>query len=199
MLTIDLPERDIPGAEFFDNRTQTFITIQARHIPAIHLQLEHSLMSIAKWESKWHESFMGKDPLSGEEFLDYIRCMTVNPQKDPDVYQYLTEDAVNQIVEYMNNPYSAWEIRNSSKDQKKKKRRRHETVESIYYAMIQYGIPESYERWHFNRLQALIDYCSEQGGSTSGAGGPRKKTEREIMEMYRAMNEKNRKKFKSKG
>ena len=67
--------------ELFDNSTQEFITIPSRHIDPIHLQLEHSLMSIAKWESKWHESFFDKEEMTGEQLIDYIRCMTINPQK----------------------------------------------------------------------------------------------------------------------
>ena len=198
MLTIDRPERDIPGAEFFDNVKQEFITIEPRHLDAVHLQLEHSLMSIARWESRWHEPFIGRKDLTAEEFLDYIRCMTINPQKNPNVYKCLLNDDLQEIAEYMNDPQSAWEIV-SKEDKKPKKKKRPDTVESIYYAMIQYGIPQEYEKWHFNRLMALIDYCDYKGGSSSGAGGPAKKTQREMMEMYRAMNEKARKKYNSKG
>jgi hypothetical protein len=65
--------------------------------------------------------------------------------------------------------------------------------------MIQYGVPLDCEKWHFNRLMALLDYCDSKGGSSSGAGGPAKQSRKEILEMYRALNEKNRKKYHSKG
>ena len=196
MLIVDCPARDIKGLEYFDNRTQEFVTVEPRHIDPIHLQLEHSLMSIAKWEAKWHEPFLGKDNLTGEELLDYVRCMTINQQKNPDTYQDLTQEALLEIVEYMQDESSAWKI---SPKKKGKKQKKPDSVEAIYYAMIQYGIPMDCEKWHFNRLMALIDYCDSKGGSTSGAGGPAKKSQKEIMEMYRALNEKNRKKYNSKG
>lgn len=196
MLLIDHPARDIPKIEFFDNRTQEFITIEARHVGPIHLQLEHSLMSIAKWEAKWHEPFIGREDMTGDELKDYVRCMTINPQKNPEVYDDLSREDIAKIVEYMEDPHSAWVI-NSKK--KGKKQKRPDTIEAIYYAMIQYGIPMECEKWHFNRLIALLDYCDSKGGSTSGAGGPVKRSQKEIMEMYRAMNEKNRKKYNSRG
>lgn len=200
MLTIDCPARDIPKREYFDNIRQEFITIEGKHINPIHLQLEHSLMSIAKWESRWHKAFITNDNLTGEELIDYLKCMTINQQKDPDVYNNLPQEELNRIVEYMQDPYSAWEIISNKKRAKPVRRsKRPESVEMVYYAMIQYGIPMECEKWHFNRLMALIDYCDYKGGSTSGAGGPNKRSEKEIMEMYRAMNEKNRKKYHSKG
>ena len=198
MKVIDRPERIVPGSEFFDNRTQTFITVEEKHIPAIHLQLEHSLMSIAKWESKWHEPFIGREGLTAEELLDYIRCMTINPQKNPDIYTDLDQNDLLEIVNYMHDGSSAWEI-TGTKKKGGKKSRKPDTVEAIYYAMIQYGVPMECEKWHFNRLMALLDYCDYKGGSTSGAGGPAKKSQKEMMEMYRAMNEKARKKYNSKG
>ena len=197
MKTIDRPARDLPQAEFFDNRTQEFVTIEAKHLPAVHLQLEHSLRSIAKWESRWHEPFIGRDDLSGEMLLDYIRCMTINTVKDPAVYDALTQEDLLEILEYMQDANSAWQIREEKK-KTKKGRKKPDTVEAIYFAMIQYGIPPEYENWHFNRLIALIDYFDSKGGG-EGGGSPRKKSEREIMEMYRALNEKNRKKYNSKG
>ena len=198
MKIIDIPARDIPSVEYFDNRIQEFVKTEARHIDPIHLQLEHSLMSIRKWEAKWHEPFIDANAkLSGEKLLDYIRCMTVNPVKNPQVYNDLTKEALEDIIEYMQDPQSAWVINQKKKGGKKS--RKPDTAETIYYAMIQFGIPQECEKWHFNQLMALIDYCDSKGGSTSGAGGPAKKSQKELMDMYRAINEKNRKKYNSKG
>lgn len=197
MLIIDVPARDVAQQEYFNNQTQEFITIESRHIDPIHLQLEHSLMSIAKWESKWHEPFFEKENMTGEQLIDYIRCMTINPQKDPSVYMDLRQEDILKIIEYMEDPYSAWVIPKKKKGKKFKKTA--DTVEAIYYGMIQYGIPMECEKWHFGRLAALLDYCDSKGGSVSGAGGPAKKSQKEILEMYRAINERNRKKYNSKG
>lgn len=196
MLYIDIPARDIPRQEYFDNSIQEFITVEERHIDAIHLQLEHSLMSISKWESKWQKPFVRDENMTGEELLDYIRCMTINQQKNPKVYDDLTNEAVLQIVEYMNSPQSAWKIKPKKKWKKPNKP---EPAEMIYFAMIQYGVPIECEKWHYNRLMALLDYCDNKGGSSPGGGSPKKRSEKELMDMYRTMNEKNRKKYNSKG
>ena len=199
MLVIDVPARTIPKREFFDNSTQTFIEIAEQYIEPIHLQLEHSLMSVSKWESKWHEPFFDNKQLSGEKMLDYVRCMTINPQKNPKVYELLPEDKVLEIVEYMEDPSSAWVI--SPKKKGRKSKSKAYTVELIYYNMIQLGIPMECEKWHLNRLMALMDFCDEKGGSApgGGGGGPAKQSRREILEMYRAINERNRKTYNSKG
>lgn len=200
MLLIDRPAREIPAREFFDNRTQTFVTVPAQRLPAIHLQLEHSLLSIAKWEGKWHTSFLENESMTAEEFLDYVRCMTVNAQKDPSVYDGLTQEDFEKIVEYMRDPMSATELPDK-KQQKKKGRKKPDTAESFYFAMTQLGIPFDCEKWHFNRLAALINYCAENdaGGGGKGSGANKPKSQREMMELYHALNQKNRKKYNSKG
>ena len=197
MKIIEHPACDIPRREYFDNRSQEFIIIEAEHREAFTLKLEHSLMSIAKWEGRWKKPFLDDKELTGEELLDYIRCMTINTVKNPKVYDWLANEDLLEILNYMRDSNSAWEIR---KDQKKpKKKTKPKPVEHIYFAMVQYGIPLDCEQWHFNRLMALIDYFDNQGGGTPGAGGQKKRSEREIMDMYRALNEKNRKKYNSKG
>lgn len=199
ILTIDHPAREIPEQEFFDNRTQMFITVPAHRVPAIHLQLVHSLMSISKWESRWHTSFMSKENMTGEEFLDYIRCMTINPQKNQDVYKYLTQEDFEIIGNYIQDPMSAFVVKKKGK-KPPKNRRQQDTVEAVYYAMINLGIPmDLCQKWHFNRLSALIDYCADNGMSGMAGTAGRPKSQREMMEMYHALNQKNRKKYNSKG
>lgn len=199
-LLIDHGETIFPKMEYFDNRSQEFITIEEKRLGPVHLLLAHSLVSVAKWESRWCVPFVGKEQLTENEFIDYVRCMTVNEPKDPNMYDYLIQKDVDKIAAYMQAPFSAWEIRTAQKESKRRKKRP-ETVEAIYYAMIQLGIPMECEKWHLNRLIALIDYCGYQGGSMPGGGGgsPAKRSQKEIMELYRAMNEKNRKRFNSKG
>lgn len=197
MITIAHPERDIPAMELFDNSTQEFITLPAQHLDRMNIQLEHSLMSVAKWEGIWHESFQEQQRIEGEKLLSYIKCMTVNAQKNPDIYHQLVREDLERIVDYMQDPKSAWEIRPQKPEPKRK--RKPQTAEEIYWAMVQYGLPWDCEKWHFNRLLALLDYFDYKGSSSPGYGGQKKKSEREIMEMYRAMNERNRKRFKSNG
>lgn len=204
MITLRIPERHFPKIEGFNNATQEFVIFrEEKHISAYELKLEYSLKSIAKWEMRWHKPFFNDEKLSSEEWIDLIRCMTVNTVKDPESYNYLTNKEVNVIQAYMEDPQSAWEIvpdKDKDKEKKKaKKAKRKMTVEAIYYKMIQYGVWESCENWNLNRLLALLDYFDAQGGSTPGAGGQKKKTERELMSMYHDMNQKARAKYHSRG
>ena len=194
MIVIDHPAMDIPQQEFFDNRSMEFITIPAKHVDAFHLQLEHSLLSIARWESKWHTSFVNKDPITGEELMDYIRCMTINPQKNPEVYEYLTQEDMYRIRDYMSDQMSAWKMREAKSKSKKKTV---ETAETFYFAMIELGIPFECEKWHFNRLLALIDYSASKNGNGGKSGKSR--SQKEMMQYYHELNVANRKKYHSKG
>ena len=196
MLVIDREERDIPKVEYFDQATQEFITIPGRHANAIHLQLEHSLLSIRRWEAKWHEVFGAVGQMDEERFRDYVRCMTINPQKDPEVYRDLLPEDFVKIGEYIQDPMSAYDM---SKKKKPKKKQKPEPAEAYYFAMTQLGIPFDCEKWHFNQLMALIDYCATNGsgGMAGSQGKPR--SQREMMELYHALNQKNRKKYNSKG
>ena len=155
-------------------------------------------MSIAKWESKWHKPF---DPenLNDEEFLDYIRCMDTNPTaNDTNIYRYLSQKDFTNILQYMLDPCTAWV--DPTKKKKPNEKEKPKTVEMIYYAMIKLEIPPEYEKWHINRLIALINYFNYQDGGESTVG-PRqqKKSAKEIMMAYHELNQANRKKYHSKG
>ena len=67
------------------------------------LCLEHSLVSLSKWESKWHKPFLSKVEKSYEETIDYIKCMTVTKNVDPEVYNHITSENMKQIDEYIKN------------------------------------------------------------------------------------------------
>ena len=172
MLTIDLPE-----IEIYLPKTKEFKTL-----PAARLLLEHSLRSISKWEEKHHKPFLSvQKELSLEEFMDYVVCMTTNPQKDPEVYQRLRESDVMTILQYMRDPHTA-------------KTFPHEgpprglivpqTSEDYYSAMAYYGIPFECANWHFNRLSALIKTCNKNNSGGSG----KMMTERETADFYDQLN-----------
>ena len=201
MLIIDIPAQDLPEREFFDPVNSEFITFPAIHTDAARLQLEHSLMSVRKWESIYHKSFMTAETLSDAEFLEYIRCMTINPQKNGNIYNVLSDYDKKRILEYMGDTKSAWVMKKQKKKEKRKKNEQF-TCETVYYNMVQYGIPFECEKWHLNQLLALIDCFGENGsgGLTSPGGGQAKKmSEKAMLDMYRGLNEKNRKRFNSKG
>ena len=193
MMILSHPERTIPEKTVFDPATSTFIRIPEMHLKPMYLKLEHSLMSVRKWEAEDERAFSDEENMSAEDLIGYIKCMTINTQKDDSVYDQLSANDLIQVSRYIERANSAYKIRKSRKNDR---RRRGHTVESIYYAMIQYGIPiDPCETWHLGSLLALIDYCG-----TKGNGGSEKpKNMRELRESWYRINEANRKKYNSRG
>lgn len=177
----------IPECELFDNNTNRFL-----HCPAVHLQMEHSLIAVSKWEAKWKKPFLKKEERSNEEFLDYIRFMTINQNVDPKVYYRLGPKEFETIKQYIDDPHSATTFSNLKNDKSKKKEII--TAERIYYWMASAQIPFECEKWHLNNLMNLLKIASiENGGSTN------KMSKAETYKHYRALNEARRAKYHSKG
>lgn len=127
------------------------------------LTLEHSLLSISKWEEKWHKPFLDDKQLSDEETLDYIRCMCVNPSSDNVdmmLLLNLSQENVQEINNYISSPMTATFF--NDKEDKKKSGKRIITNELIYYWMTAYQIPFSCEKWHINKLLTLIKVCNAE-------------------------------------
>lgn len=139
--------------ELFDNNKQEFI-----YVKRTNLQLEHSLVSVSKWESKWHKPFLSDDNKTDEEIVDYIRCMTITQNVDPVTYLALTSEQIKMIREYIKDPMTATTFREDPNKGKPKKKII--TSEVIYYQMISLGIPMECQKWHLNRLMTLIRVCA---------------------------------------
>lgn len=153
------------------------------------LLLEHSLISISKWESKWCVPFLSKKEKTAEETIDYIRCMTVSANTDQRLYDRLTIDNIRQIEEYINAPMTATILpKRQTKGSKEIV-----TSELIYYWMISMNIPIECEKWHINRLLALIGICEIKNEP------PKKISRREATNHYAALNAARRKQLNSKG
>lgn len=142
----------VPTAELFDSRAGEFIETKETV-----LHLEHSLISISKWESKWHKPYLSKDNKTKEEALDYIRCMTLNSGVDPNVYLGLSDDNIEEIARYVSDPMTATTI----KKQNQRPSNEVVTSELVYYWMTELNIPfDPCQKWHFSRLLTLIEVCS---------------------------------------
>ncbi len=176
----------VPANEQWDERTGQFITSKE-----CTLQLEHSLISLSKWESKWCKPFLNDKEKSYEETIDYIRCMTISQCVDPNVYYNMTIDNLKQINEYIAAPMTAtW-----FSDKKGRSRSGGQTVTSelIYYWMIALGVPFECEKWHLNRLLTLIRVCEAEQQ-------PKKKmSKRQIMSRNAALNAARRKRLNTRG
>ena len=175
----------IPAREFWDERTQEFVNTREYS-----LELEHSLVSLSKWESKWNKAFLSKQPKTYEETLDYIRCMTLTPDVPPDVYKNLSRENVKQINEYIDAPMTATYI---SEEKTSKGRGETVTSELIYYWMIALNIPFECQYWHLNRLVTLVRVCNIKNSP------PKKMSKRDLMSRNAALNEARRKQLNTKG
>lgn len=141
----------IPGMELYDEAKDEFITTKPTTI-----SLEHSLLSVSKWESKWHVPFLSKQDKTREQVIDYIRCMTVTPNVDPYVYEGLTPKLMEVVNAYITDPMTA----TTFNDRNQRPSREIVTSEIIYYSMTEYGIPFECQKWHLNRLLTLLHVCS---------------------------------------
>lgn len=180
MLYITIPEK-----EMFDEKTQEFFTEKAQT-----LQLEHSLVSISKWESKWCKSFISKKEKTYEEQLDYIKCMTLTQNVKPEVYDRLTKQHFDEIFGYINAPMTATYI---SEQGDGRPNREIVTSELIYCWMISLNIPFECQKWHLNRLLTLIKVCNIKNQP------PKKISKAEASRNYAAMNAARRKRLNTTG
>ena len=137
---------------YFDEKTSKIIRTGGSI-----LQLEHSLVSISKWESKWHKPFLTAEQKTIEETIDYIKCMTLNIVKS-DIYDELTKKDIDSIVEYMEDPMTATWFTN--KQSTTKKDDEIITSEIIYYWIAEAHLPIESQYWHINRLLTLIRVSS---------------------------------------
>ena len=153
----------IQDAELYDERTSRFVSVKGQT-----LQLEHSLVSLSKWESKWKKPFLQDIPKTGEEIVDYIRAMTITQNVNPMVYQLITQKHVDQVMAYINDPMTATTIK---KKEGSGRSRQIMTSEVIYYYMTAYQIPfDPCQKWHLNRLMMLINVCDEKNATPKKMG-----------------------------
>lgn len=170
--------------EKWDESTGEFIPQKERTI-----QLEHSLVSLSKWESKWCKPFLHSEK-SNEEILDYIKCMTLTQNVPPDLYDKLSSKNIKAIDDYINAPMTATTF---SDDSNSKKNKEIVTSELVYYWMVAYNIPFECQKWHLNRLITLIRVCGVKNSP------PKKMSKGEIMRRNAELNAKRRAKLNSKG
>lgn len=177
----------VPAGELWDEKSLRFFNNDR----PVKLQLEHSLVSISKWESKWHKPFLVDGEKTIEESRDYIKCMTLTKNVDPDVYLFLSQENIREVKEYIDDPMTASWF--SGDEGKGKINGEQITSELIYYWMTVFHIPSEYQKWHLNRLITLIKICDLKSS-------PAKKMGRnETIRNYAAINAERRKRLKTKG
>lgn len=182
----------IPDSQTYDEDREEFVSVKATT-----LQLEHSLLSIKKWESKWHEPFLEKKDKTSEQLIDYIQCMTINQNIDPNVYLFITDEQIKEICDYMEDPMTAtWfsSDKEPTSPTNNRIRGRIITAELIYYWMIKLGIPVEFQKWHISQLITLIRVINAEEA-------PKGKTmsKKELYEKYDRINAANRARFHTRG
>jgi hypothetical protein len=182
MLVVDVPLT----AEGWDDKKQEFVVPEVQT-----LRLEHSLVSLSKWESKWHKPFLSQDTKTHEETIDYIRCMTITQNIPSSVYEKITDNIIDQVNKYIEDSMTATWFK---KQKGGKKSSEQVTSELIYYWMLSLNIPFECEKWHLNRLLTLIQICDVKGST-----GDNKMSKRETLNSYKALNAARRKKYNTKG
>lgn len=175
----------VPAVEYWDENKEEFVNLNESQS----LQLEHSLVSISKWEAKYCKPFLTKESKTYEETIEYIKCMTITQNVKDEVYKHLTKENMNDINAYITNPMTATTFR----DNKTGVSREIPTSELIYYWMIALNIPMECQRWHINRLLTLIRVCNIKNTP------PKNMSKRDLASQYASINAMRRKKFNSRG
>lgn len=179
MLELKIPER-----EAFDDANQIFINVKPTT-----LRLEHSLVSVSKWETRWKKPFLSRTEKTLEETLDYIRCMTISQNVDPNIYYVLTNEEISIINKYIEDEKTATTFSNNDT----RTSRQVITSELIYYWMAAYGLSMECQKWHLSRLLTLIRIASIENT-------PKKNmSKRAILSQNKSLNAARRKALGTKG
>lgn len=171
-------------AESFDEATQMFVSEE------VVLELEHSLVSLSKWESMFEKPFLGPAEKTAEEVLEYVKCMLLNPNVPPQIITCLTPKNFSDINAYIDSKQTATTFNDPPNTTKQ---REIITSELIYYWMITFNIPFECERWPLNRLFTLIKVCNVKNSK------PKKMSVSEIAARNRQLNEERRQKMGTRG
>lgn len=177
-------EIEIPGGELYDELKNEFYYLSPKTI-----KLEHSLVSLSKWERKWHVPFLTDKPKSIEQTVDYIKCMTISQNVDPNYYSLITDAMLRDIMAYVEDPMTATTVPEESGNRS----REPITAELIYYWMIELGIPVEFQKWHLNSLLTLIKTVNFKRSPE------KKRSQMETAQMYKRLNAERRKALNTKG
>lgn len=173
----------IPSIEFYDESTNEFIQTKEYK-----LRLEHSLVSLSKWEAKWNKPFLSDEHKTIEETIDYIKCMTLTQNVSDDAYKNITDQVIIDVNNYISEKMTATTIKEEGRNSKEII-----TSEIIYSWMISLNIPLECQKWHLNRLLTLIKVCNIQSQP------PKKMNRNEMIQKNKDLNAQRKSKMNTRG
>lgn len=177
----------VPKTEIFNENTNQFLWI-----PETTIQMEHSLVSLSKWEEKHHKAYL--DPKlqhSATEILDYFKCMTITKNVKDSVFLALSQRNIEEISSYINDPMTATTFNEMATT--KKHSSKFITSEYLYFCMFSLGVPIECEKWHINRLMTLLKIFEEENKPQ------KKRSEAETLNYYAKLNAERKRKWHTKG
>lgn len=172
-------ELPIKGREMFDEDTFEF-----KQFKDTTLKLEHSLVSVSKWEEEYKKPFLTEQSKTREETLFYIKCMTINNNVDKEIYNLITDEDILKVNDYIAEQRTATWFNDSGNEHDISGEQT--TSELIYYWMLVYKIPQEYQKWHLSRLMTLIKICNIKNSPS------KKMSENETLQMYKELNKQRR-------
>lgn len=182
----------VPKGKSYDAKHNVFYTVEND----VTLQLEHSLISLQKWESRWHKPFLSAGEKTIEETIDYVRCMCLTSNVVDSVFYCIPEAEMNRISSYIDDPMTATTFREFNNGSSRPTKKKEEvTAEIIYYWMISYNIPSEYRKWNLNQLLTLIRVLNIKNEPKNN----KKRSRSAILNDFKSINEENKKKFGTKG
>lgn len=182
MLTIT-----IPGPEAYDEAKKEFVYDEG----SVVLELEHSLLSLSKWEAEYEKPFLGRDDKSAQEIVGYVKAMVLTPNVSPEIFERLSKENFEDVNKYINAKMTATWFSDHAPESKKASEII--TAELIYYWLTAFQIPFECEKWHLNRLFTLIRICNIKSAK------PKKRSRREIADQQARINAQRRKELGTKG
>ena len=176
----------IEKSEFFDQRTRKFIDV-----PEMDIELEHSLVSLSKWEEIWEIPFLNSDNKTNEQVSSYVECMLLTENVPPVFLQTLTSEQYAAINDYISAKRTATTFSNHAPQ---KNSGEFVTGELIYYWLVALQIPfQPTETWHLNKLLTLVKVVNAKNTP------PKKMSRSEIASRQRQLNAARRAKYGTNG
>lgn len=181
---------ELLGEELYDDENEIFL-----YPDRIVVEMEHSLVSLSKWESKFEKPFLTQDEKTDDEIMAYIKCMIISPINAEEALSRFTNDHILMIKDYIDAKQTAtW-----FNEKPGKKSTQTITNELVYYWMNAAGVPMECQHWHLNRLFTLLRVHSANNNQAQQTNGKKKGLTSDERASRAAENKRRQEMYKSKG